>query len=146
MASFAASSVKGSTPGNGGVEKWLIGSATPQNMSTVPIPPAKSIVNHDRLVYSGREPLGPRRMCPCRDSAAHTRKPSQTFTPRMKNQPSLVTIHARPAAKASPMASGNSTRAITKTIMNPAEMKKIVGSVRSPRRRASCSNRQVPLA
>jgi len=34
----------------GGFEKWEIGSATPQNIRTVPMPPAKSMVNQERLL------------------------------------------------------------------------------------------------
>ena len=38
---------------------WFIGSATPQNMSMEPVPPAKSMPNHSATVYSGSSSSSP---------------------------------------------------------------------------------------
>jgi hypothetical protein len=98
------------------------------------MPPAKSMVNQERFEYSGVLSRRPSLIWPCLLSAAHTRNASQMFTPRMKNQPRLETIHDRPAANASAMGAGKTISRSTKTKVHAAETKKMVGSVLSPSR------------
>lgn len=103
IASSAASTDFGSTPSRGGSPKCEIGSATPQNMSTVPIPAANSMANQDRLLYSGFESCAPRRTLPYLLSAIQIRNASIAVTLKMKNQLRLVTT--QPLAAVAPRSS-----------------------------------------
>ena len=121
------------------MEKCEIGSATPQNMRMVPIPPAKSIVNHEMKLYCGGSSRRPSRTWPYGPKATKSRKTSQAVTPKMKYQPRLVTIHSRPVPKTSLVWVGKRSSRARMSTIRPAETKKIVGWVRSPRRRARAS-------
>ncbi len=63
IASWRASMLIGSRP-RGELMAWFIGSATPQNISIDPVPPAKSMANHSVRLYSGCSSSSPRTRLP----------------------------------------------------------------------------------
>lgn len=83
MAALPARGELGSTPSNGGAAKWEIGSATPQNISTVLMPAANSMVNQARSEDSGSASSGPSLIEPVRRSTTHSKTQSSRDTVRM---------------------------------------------------------------
>ena len=62
MASRAAFTVPPSP--TGGATYWVTGSTTEKNMTSVPMPAAKSMAAHEKVENSGREWAGPSRSFP----------------------------------------------------------------------------------
>ena len=104
------------------------------------MPPAKSMVNQEMLLYSGLESSAPSRIRPYRLRASSTRKSNHRLTPMMKNQPRLVTIQVRAVVKTSCVCDGRSSSRTRNTTMQPAATKKMVGSVFSRSRVAQRSS------
>jgi hypothetical protein len=112
----------------GTLTAWLIGSATPQNMRTLPRPPAKSIANQLLREYSGPSPSGPRRIRPKWLTARTSRKIIARVTPPMYIQLRLVINQSEIVPKTSRAPSLKRMHTATKTTMNPAEVHRISGS------------------
>jgi hypothetical protein len=93
MASFAASSVPGSSRPIGGELRWVSGSATPQKIRPIPMPVANIIDTHENVENSGWESSCPSLMFPYRLSARYPAKRTKNALVRTKSQPKLPVSH-----------------------------------------------------
>ncbi|GAA4328276.1 hypothetical protein GCM10023178_41090 [Actinomadura luteofluorescens] len=97
--SIAASLCGGSVPG-GGSTKWVSGSATPKNISPMPIPALNIIATHETVRNSGSSPSRPRGMRPYRLNASHSEKITKPVAARTNSQPRFVSSQSSIASAA----------------------------------------------
>ncbi len=128
MASRMAGMEPGSASCIGTLVMWLSGSATPQNMSTEPSPPAKSMANQDGVECSGRSPSWPKRMRPYPLTNRKTKNRNAVETPPTYSQFRFVSNQSETLPKPLAAWSGKMMVAATNRTMNPAANPKMVGS------------------
>ncbi|MDT4810159.1 hypothetical protein D3C84_499280 [compost metagenome] len=113
IASLAASLECGSASPGGSVVKCVIGSATPQNISPMPMPTLNIIAIHDEVLNSGRSSSLPSLIRPKRLKARNSAKPRKDAVERTKLQPNQSMMVSSNACAVVAMVSGQSAPQVT---------------------------------
>src|ERR671916_1442193 len=95
MATWAAPFVLGSASPNGGAPMWERGSATPKNISPMPIPALNIIAIHEMVRNSGRSSSRPSGMRPYLPAASQMTKTTNDDASSTNSQPRLPVTQPR---------------------------------------------------